>query len=53
MQPNGDLYLQDGFWRLCWHENAIDANGLVERHWRKPAWIGPATGPERLTEEEA
>lgn len=44
LQQGGDLYLQDGFWRLRWREDAIE---------RKPAWIGPATGPERLTMEQA
>ena len=43
-QQSGDLYLQDGFWKLRWPEDAIE---------RKPAWIGPATGPERLTKKEA
>jgi integrase len=52
-QLNGDLYLQDGFWRLRWHEDDRDANSSGERSWRKPAWIGPATGPERLTRLEA
>jgi integrase len=44
LQQSGDLYLQDGFWRLRWSEGAMD---------RKPSWIGPATGPERLTREQA
>jgi integrase len=52
-QLNCDLYVQDGFWRLRWHEVDRDANGSAERSWRRPAWIGPATGPERLTRSEA
>ena len=44
LQQSGDLYLQDGFWRLRWSEGAMDG---------KPSWIGPATGPERLTREQA
>ena len=53
LQQTCDLYLQDGFWKLRWHEDAIGAQGEVEPHWPKSEWIGPATGPQRLTEEEA
>jgi integrase len=52
-QLNYDLYLQDGFWRLRWHGDDRDANGAGERNQRRPEWIGPATGPERLTRTEA
>ena len=53
LEQNGDLYLQDGFWRLRWRDEANDAKSSVEGHLRKPAWIGPATGPERLTKKQA
>ena len=53
LPQNADLYVQDGFWKLRWREEVRDENGLVERRWRKPAWIGPATGPQRLTENHA
>jgi integrase len=53
LQQSGDLYLQGGFWKLCWREEAIDANGSVERHFHKPTVIGPATGPHGVTKEEA
>ena len=52
-RQNIDLYLQDGFWRLRWCNDASDANGFGDGHGRKPAWIGPATGPERLTRKQA
>jgi hypothetical protein len=51
MQWDADLYLQDGIWKLRWREDALNANGSVER--RKPVWVGPATGPERITKKEA
>jgi integrase len=50
---NGDLYLQSGFWKLRWREDATDANGSEEPRFRRPVWIGPATGPDCLTKEEA
>jgi len=53
LDQGGELFLQDGFWKLRWHQDLVDANGVVERHSRIPAWIGPATGPERLTKEQA
>jgi integrase len=53
LQQSGDLYLQGGFWKLRWRQEAIDANGSVERHCHKPTVIGPATGPHGVTKEEA
>jgi integrase len=53
LQQSGDLYLQDGFWKLRWREEAIDANGSAERHWHKPTMIGRATGPHGVTKDEA
>jgi len=52
-QQEGDVYLQGGFWRLRWREDEINTSGFVEGHGCKPTWIGPATGPERLTKKEA
>ena len=48
-----ELYILDGFWRLRFCEETPSANPLVERYLGKPAWIGPATGPERLTRKQA
>ena len=53
LQQSGDLYLQDGFWKLRWRREAIGPNGSAERHWNKPTLIGPATGPHGVTKEEA
>ena len=53
LQQSGDLYLQDGFWKLRWRQEAIDANGSVERHCQRATVIGPATGPEGVSREEA
>ncbi len=47
-----DLYLESGFWKLRIDMDSINANGLEEHLWRDPAWIGPATGPDRLTKKE-
>jgi integrase len=47
-----DLYLESGFWKLRIDMDSINANGLEEHLWRDPAWIGPATGPNRLTKKE-
>jgi integrase len=52
LQQDGGLYLQGGFWRLHLQDSAIDPN-RPESQWRRPLWIGPATGPERLTKEQA
>jgi integrase len=48
-----DLYIQGGFWKLRWRRHNPDAHGAVERHPCNPVWIGPATGPERLTKLQA
>ena len=53
LQQSGDLYLQGGFWKLRWRQEAIDSNGSVKRHWHKPTVIGPATGPQGVTKDEA
>jgi integrase len=53
LQQSGDLYLQDGFWKLRWRKQAIGPNGSVERHWHQPTLIGPATGPHGVTKDEA
>jgi integrase len=53
LQQSGELYLQGGFWKLRWRKQAIDPDGSKERHWHKPALIGPATGPHGVTKEEA
>jgi integrase len=50
---NDDLYLEDGFWKLRRRVDPNDANGLVDRRLRKPAWLGPAVGPQRITKKEA
>lgn len=51
--PNADLYLESGFWKLRWREDGMDSNGSGEWRPRKPVWIGPSTGPERLTRKQA
>jgi len=53
LPANCDLFLQSGFWRLRWREGAIDVSGVEEHRFRQPIWIGPATGAERLTKEQA
>ncbi len=47
------LFLQDGFSKLRRHDDSMDVKGSGEGHSRQPVWIEPATGPERLTKEEA
>jgi integrase len=51
LRQNGDNNLQGGLCTLLWPEDAIGSNGAVPGRWREPAWIGPATGPERQTTE--
>ena len=53
LQQKGDLYRQGGWWKLRWREDQIDSDGKLRRSWSKPAWIGPAEGPNRLTEKQA
>ena len=48
-----DLYILDGFWRLRFLDETPFTNPLVERYLSKSAWIGPATGPERLSRKQA
>ncbi len=52
-RQDADLYIEDGIWKLRWRDDAMDANGCVGRHRSRPAWIGPAAGPECLTTEQA
>jgi site-specific recombinase XerC len=47
-----DLYLDSGFWKLRADMDSINALGLEKSAWRDPAWIGPATGPDRLTRKQ-
>ena len=47
-----DLYLESGFWKLRMDLDRINALGFEENVWRDPAWIGPATGPDRLTKRQ-
>jgi integrase len=54
LQQIGELYLHDGVWKVRWCQEAIDAAGaLVERRWCEPAVVGPATGPNGVSQEEA
>jgi len=53
LQLNCHLYLDDGFWKLRWREDVIAEDGDAKPHALKPAWIGPATGPAQLTQEQA
>jgi integrase len=53
LQKNGDLYQQGGWWKLRWKEDQIDSRGNLKRGWSRPVWIGPALGPQRLTEKQA
>jgi hypothetical protein len=53
LQQNGDLYQQGGWWKLRWREDQIDGRGKQKRGWSRPVWIGPAEGPQRLTEKQA
>ena len=61
---DNNLYLEDGFWKLRQGKAAMNASGLEtdqgsedegsERNaTRDPVWVGMATGPKGLTEEEA
>jgi integrase len=56
---NGELYLDDGFWKLRpsavadksdFHEKSPRSIGNTERG---PIWVGAATGPKGLTRSEA
>jgi len=54
LQQSGELYVQDGVWKVRWCQEAIDGAGiLMERRWRAPAMVGPATGPNGVSQEEA
>jgi integrase len=54
LQQSGELYLHEGLWKIRWCQEAIDAAGLlVERQWCPPAIIGPATGPNGVSREDA
>jgi integrase len=54
LQQSGELYLHDGVWKVRWCWEAIDAAGIfVERRWCEPAVVGPATGPNGVSQEEA
>jgi integrase len=54
LQQSGELYLHDGVWKVRWYQEAIDAAGIVvERRWCRPAIVGPATGPNGVSREEA
>jgi integrase len=53
LQQNGDLYQQGGWWKLRWREDQLDGRGKQKRGWSRPVWIGPAAGPQRLTEKQA
>src|SRR5438093_418502 len=53
LQQDGNLYQQGGWWKLRWREDVKVESGDVVRKWSKPAWIGPSTGKQRLTEKEA
>src|SRR5690349_14627778 len=53
LEQRGNLYGQGGWWRLRWMEDVINGTGAVAQKWSRPAWIGPSTGKQRLTEKEA
>ena len=54
LQQSGELYLDDGLWKVRWCQEAIDAAGVfVERRWCEPAVVGPAAGPAGVSQEEA
>jgi len=54
LEQSFDLYRECGFWRLRRRKETDDAaGGFIEGDFRKPVWIGPATGPERLTKKQA
>ena len=52
LPPYVNLYLESGFWKLRIDLDSIYKHGLEEKLWRDPAWIGPATGPDRLTRKQ-
>ncbi len=52
-QQSGGLFVEDGFWKLHWRKDTSDSNGSAPRHWPNPAWIGPATGPQKMTKAVA
>jgi integrase len=53
LQQNGDLYQQGGWWKLRWREDQLSSDAKQKRGWSRPVWIGPAEGPQRLTEKQA
>ncbi len=53
LPQHGDVVQEDGFWKLRWRSNPALTPTHLNGAQRKPYWIGPATGPERLSEEEA
>src|SRR6516162_6566998 len=54
LQQSGELYVDDGVWKVRWCQEAIDAAGtFVQRRWCEPAVVGPATGPNGVSQEEA
>ena len=48
-----DPYLEGGFWKIRWRETVSDGKGMEKEHLQEPVFIGPATGPNGLTETEA
>jgi integrase len=54
-----DLFLEDGFWKMYQDSDAMHPNESAgdsrfeEGSRREPTWIGLATGPKGLTEQEA
>jgi len=53
LPKNSDLFLDGGFWKLRWTQpDRGDHDSSPDRQ-TEPARIGPATGPDGLTESEA
>ena len=48
-----ELYIENGFWRLRRREQGMNVDRSAEQNSCRPLWIGPATGPDRLSEKEA
>ena len=53
LPQNSDLFLDGGFWKLRWSQEEGDNSTPGKMQSLEPAWIGPATGPDGISENEA
>lgn len=47
----GYVYTEGNWWKVRWYEYTVQADGAHGRTRSKPAILGPATGPQRLSKK--